>query len=391
MLTTGCGAPPAAPIEQPIVATPEPSEAPAETTEPPTLGSLDDPPDGMTLRLPALGTSKDAIVERVPECADADPCRFHGRIAPLTANCEDGCTWWTYRFADGLLREASLLRAEVDVDAQWAAKLIEDAEQVADALQARIGRPPDEDTRAWTWAELETRPEGTALELRRKVWDEVGRRVTWSVTGRWVHHPIVELRVVVDDELRVLWADPTASLGAPLLELRGGPLLQPFEAPLWLELDTTASDKCDVQNDALAFTLTDGRVYLAQFNPYCGGQACRIIDVRTGEASAPKACLFGDGIHHAVEPIGEGFYLLTSTSEGAGTLSIEAYDPDVGTRRVLEMALSAFAEIETDIEDGAVTFTTRCELPQGCASRSYERRPLRRWRWTVDDELQPTP
>lgn len=392
---TSHGAPAPAVVEE--VAAPEPvPHAVAEPTPEPAVvapPSLSDPPGGMTLRLPDLGTPRATIARDVPQCEPEDEhgtsCRFHGRIAPLPADCEGGCSWWTYGFRDDRLHRVELERSSVDVDEVWAEELLGDATRVADELEARIGRPPEVDEHPWAWAEVESRDDGAELVLARKVWDGPGQRVTWTVKGVQAHHPIFELRVVVDDELRIRWAPPTAEPGAPLLHLLGGPFAQPHSVPLLLELGSRPADECEIYNDAVVFELADGRVYLGQYNARCGGQACRVVDPATGEVSEAKACLFGDGMHHVVEPIGGGYYLLTSTSEGGGTMSFERYDPAVGTERVLELGLSAFAVIETQVDRGAVVLTTPCELPRGCEARDYGRRPWKRWRWTPQQGLHP--
>lgn len=355
----------------------------------------------MALRLPALGTARAAIVAEYGECrarADLgsdDACSYHGRIAASSDGANQSTVWWHYRFVGDRLTRAAFEISEVDVDHEWAARILVEADAIAAELQRRIGTAPQLDETPLTWAALELGPEGTDAVLRRKVWDDPRLRVAWTVLGRVAHHPVVTIRVVVDDGLRVVPLAPTVTRGAPLLELRGGPFDQPWIAPLWLDLADAANDKCDLSNEALTFPLDDGRVYLAQYNPYCGGHACRVIDPMNGESTTPAECLVGQFMHQRIDAIGGGHYLVASDSEGVGELSIVRWDPLEGTERLFTTSSlgAAGTSVEATVEAaggaiGDVTFVTPCELPAGCGTRDSNQQPTRTWRWNVARGLQ---
>jgi len=368
----------------------------ARSDAPPTSASPDlvDPEGGMTLRLPAPGATRAAVLDAVPGCAeqlerDGDRCRFHGWIRPLPRPCEDGCTWWTYRFVDDRLDVATLERAVWDVDREWAARFTEQARRVAAEITARAGVDAEVDRLA-TWANVEAAEEGQRVRLERRTWSFGDRLVTWTLTGTNAHHPGIELTVRVEsahpDALRVEALAPGLQTGAALLRLRGGPVPRPLEVPMWLTFDARDAgyDNCALHHEAMVFALPDGRVYVGQYNSWCGGpRQCRVIDPRTGATETPAGgCLWGDGIHHRATAIGDGWVLLTSDAEGTGAIEIVRYDPDRGERVALSLSLSSMAPLHAEARDGGVDFTTVCELPPGCEHREYGEVPARRYRWT---------
>lgn len=354
----------------------------------------------MTLRLPLPGAPRDQVLADHPACAeqlepDGDRCRFHGWIRPLSQRCQDGCTWWTYGFVDARLDVAELRRSEWDVDAAYADRFTEEAGQVAEELARRFGRPTTTD-RLGRWADVEASPErGAPILLERRTWAVDDGLVTWTLFGAAGHHPGITLRVRAEDAhpdaLRVEMLAPSLVTGAPLLRLRGGPVPRPLDVPLWLTFDERdrAYDNCAIRHEAMVFALSDGRVYVGQYNNGCGGpRQCRVIDPRTGEATEPAGgCLWGDGIHHRATAIGGGHVLLTSDAEGTGAVEIVRYDPDRGAEVELRLSISPMAPLRAEVRDGGVDFATVCELPPGCGWQEYGERPTRRYRWTAEDGL----
>lgn len=353
--------------------------------------------DGMMLRLPWPGTSRGDVLSSVPACLDAlddgARCRFHGWISPLPRRCEGGCTWWTYRFERERLDVAELERSEWDVDRETAVRFVSEGHRVADELTRRLGVAPEVD-RIARWAAVE-RSDAERVLLERHVWARADVLVTLTLSGRPGHHPGVVLHVRVEaahpDELRVEMLEPTLTTGAPMLRLRGGPVPEPFEVPLWLTFDAAdrAYDNCAIQNEALAFPLPDGRVYVGQYNTGCGGRRqCRVVDPRTHASTLPRAgCLWGDGSHHRVSAVGDGYVLLTSDGEGVGAVQIIHYDADAGSEVQLELSIGTMAPLRADVRDGGVDFVTPCELPPGCEMRDYGEVPSRTYRWTQRDGL----
>ncbi len=117
-----------------------------------------------------------------------DGCRFHGWVHPLSQHCEDGCTWWTYRFEDGSLTSAELERSEWDVNAEWAARFTAEAHQVAAELSRRLHAEPTVEV-IDDWIEVEMDEDGDPRVIERRTWTLPDRRVVWSVSGNPGHHP----------------------------------------------------------------------------------------------------------------------------------------------------------------------------------------------------------
>lgn len=353
-----------------------------------------EPTEEMTLRLPRPGERLAEVLDQIPECREAlepdrDRCRFHGAVEPLPQRCQDGCTWWTYRFVEGRLDVAELERAEWDADAELAGQFAEEARRIARELDRQLDATGHVE-RLGEWSAVEDSPDGTRVLLERRLWSLDDRLVTWTLSGQAGHHPGVLLRVRVEaprpDELRVEMLDPDLRTGAPLLRLRGGPVPRPFDVPLWLTFDEAdrAQDTCALHHEALAFALEDGRIYVGQYNSWCGGaRQCRLIDPYSGAASEPEGgCLWGDGIHHRAEAIGGGHVLLTSDAEGTGAVQIVRYDPERGAEVELELSISPYAPLRAEVRDGGVDLSTPCALPPGCEMREYGEVPSRAYRWT---------
>ncbi|MEM9454666.1 MAG: hypothetical protein AAGF11_10840 [Myxococcota bacterium] len=152
------------------------------------------------LHLPRLGTSREHILALEPRCAEdwyetEDVCRFHGSVGlPLSETCEDGCTWWAYRFDEGRLVEAELRRSVVDVNAQFVGRFVDEAGWIASALEGSLGAPALPESLA-TWDEVEADDE--PRELQRRTWSRPEATTTWSLVGIPGHHPIIELHVTV--------------------------------------------------------------------------------------------------------------------------------------------------------------------------------------------------
>lgn len=159
----------------------------------------------MSLRLPPLGSPLSELRRQDPACAKTwDPersaCRFHGSIdMPLSAQCDDGCTWWTYRFdSDGVLDRVELRRSVVDVDESFAGRFADEAALVASAIDLQVGTiaTPEE---LGTWSEVEhPRADAEArVELSHRTWTVADTTIRWELAGVSGHHPIVELLVDV--------------------------------------------------------------------------------------------------------------------------------------------------------------------------------------------------
>src|SRR5262245_19929398 len=68
-----------------------------------------------------------------------------------------------------------------------------------------------------------------------------------------------------------------ARVGETFFTLTGGHLSRPVLVPLFFQFeDDDLDDKCSLHNEAFFFELDDGRVYIGQYNSWCGGRTCRI-------------------------------------------------------------------------------------------------------------------
>lgn len=392
----GCGA--EASIEAPHARSDARSELPGgDMPEPPPR--LSDANGAVTLRLPEPGASRREVLRDVPECREqiepeGERCRFHGWMRPLSSPCEGGCTWWTYRFDGEVLDVAELERSAWDLDAERARGFAAEADLVARELTRRLGAPPRADVLA-RWDAVESRADGARVLLERRTWEVGELMVTWSLAGRAGHHPGATLEVRVErahpDELRVEMREPELATGAPLLRLRGGPVPRPLDVPLWLTFDDRdrADGECSLHHEAVVFPLPDERIYVGQYNSWCGSaRTCRVIDPRSGAGSEPRGgCLWGEGIHHRARAIGDGYVLWISDAEGGGAVDVVRYDPEVGAALELRLSISATAPLRVEVRDGGVDFATVCEVPPGCEHRDYRGAPLREYRWTPSGGL----
>ncbi len=161
------------------------------------------------LRLPTPGRARNEILAEVPACAEnldeqQASCRFHGPVGslPLSKTCEDGCTWWTYRFEADRLATASLERSVADVDAEFFAQFADEAMMLATSLDQRYGHTPPEDLAQWMDVETDEHRE-TLLVLQRRMWPTGKTLTKWELGGTPGHHAVASLRISVSsaDEL----------------------------------------------------------------------------------------------------------------------------------------------------------------------------------------------
>ena len=377
-------------------APPDPPELPEAIATSTTHALEDDARLG--LRLPRPGTSRADVLRRMPECAadllpDGSRCHFPGQLDPATGY-EIGSGWWTYGFVGDLLDVAELEWSEWDVDEEWASRLAQRSAHVHTELTRRLGIAPRVEVLA-RWSAVEAAPYGAQVLLERRTWTIDGVLVTWTVVGTSGHHPGFTTRVRVEalhpPDLRVEMLDAGLQTGAPLLRLRGGPVPSPMDVPLWLAFGPDDDvDRC-MHHEAVTLVLPDGRLYVGQYNTTCGGLACRVLDLATGAFTEPAGgCLWGPGIHHRAEAIGDGDVLLVSDGEGVGAIQIVHYDPASGAAVLLELAISPSAEIRAEVRSGGVDFTTTCDLPPGCTFDDRGEGPAHHYRWTRDRGLVAT-
>lgn len=167
------------------------------------------PAPDLTLRLLPLGTARTQVLSDTPECARtydtydefADECRFHGSVGalPLSETCDDGCTWWTYRFDEDRLDAVLLQRTVVDVDSTFVGAFYDEAVWIAAALDRDLGPSSMPESLA-TWADVEAPAAGgDALVLQRRSWIGATTTTTWELVGTPGHHPQVELRISVSN------------------------------------------------------------------------------------------------------------------------------------------------------------------------------------------------
>jgi len=350
----------------------------------------------LALRLPAPGTPRDAVLADSEGCAaqlepSGERCRFHGHLSPLPAPCEGGCTWWTYRFDGDRLAVAELERANFDVDESFAHTFWAEAREVAGALTRSLGVSESVVTLN-AWSAVEEAPDGARVVLERRIWETADQFTTYTLSGRAGHHPGVELHVRVEPlrpaTLEVDVLDPGLTTGAPLLHLRGGPLPRPIDVPLWLtfdERDRGQLGRCSMHHEAVAFPLADGRIYVGQYNSWCGGpRTCRVLDVASLEEEVPAGgCVWGEGIHHRVVPIDGPYLLLSSSSEGGGHVDIVSYDTSLGTAVELHLPFGSAEILTTEVRDAGVDISTSRELSEHVGpTASPNPSPLHRYRWT---------
>jgi len=179
-------------------ADPEPGEA--------RTGEVWDGVAALTLRLPRLGTTKARVLAETPQCAsDWDDeqrgCRFHGSVGPLplSETCEDGCTWWTYRFGDDdRLTSVELRRSVADVDDTFVAEFVDEAAWISTALERALGpSSPPESLETWAEVESPTVEHDEPIVLQRRTWVRAEGTTVWQVVGVPGHHPVVELHVTM--------------------------------------------------------------------------------------------------------------------------------------------------------------------------------------------------
>lgn len=186
--------------------TTEAGEGPIEVAawrHPDPEGGSDQAPR-LTLRLPRVGSPLSEVLAHHPECAAAwdeeqASCRFHGSVGnlPLDRICEDGCAWWTYRFAAGRLHAVVLERSIADIDEQTFGDFADEAMLIAGELDRVLGRSVPEDLGRWAEVEADD-ADGERVVLQRRAWQRDGS-TTWELAGWPGHHPVAELRIEMRD------------------------------------------------------------------------------------------------------------------------------------------------------------------------------------------------
>lgn len=158
-------------------------------------------PPSPSLRLPPLGTPLSELLSQDSACAktwdqERTACHFHGSIGmPLSEQCDNGCTWWTYRFdRNGDLDGVELRRSVVDVDEAFVGRFADEAALVAGAIDLQVGTiAPSEDLGAWTEVEHPRAGAEARVELARRTWTLHETTIRWELAGIIGHHPSVEL------------------------------------------------------------------------------------------------------------------------------------------------------------------------------------------------------
>jgi hypothetical protein len=183
---------------------------------------------------------------------------------------------------------------------------------------------------------------------------------------------------------------PTAQAtrrGEHLLTLAGGPLTVPLVVPLWFDLHAGGDDereKCSLAHEVSFFEVEDGDIYVAQHNPYCGGEACRVFDGRSRTFVAPEGgCIPGGGVHTRIEAWGRGVVVVRSDSEGVASAVVGTYARTAGFRALLAVDLGRTGTLAGTVTDAGIELRSPCPLlTSGCAADvDYSQLPLRTYLW----------
>jgi hypothetical protein len=157
--------------------------------------------------------------------------------------------------------------------------------------------------------------------------------------------------------------------GEPLFVLVGGALPRPIAVPLLFTPDDDPEGKCAFHNEGFFFALDDGRVYIGQYNSWCGGEACLILEPASGRFAPPAGgCVEpGFGIHWRAEPVGRGWIAVYSSAEGMGQVAFGAYSPEAGFTPAVELGLGHSGDVEGRMTEQGPLLTSRCDLAgAGC-------------------------
>lgn len=161
-------------------------------------------PSQVDLRMPAPGTARSEVFARVPECAETwwpeeQTCQAFGSLQlPASEICRDGCTRWTFTFQDEALVSTELIRSVADSDDEYAGRFADEAMLVARQLERRIGPPNVDNANAWRDVEAPEHGVHEALTMQRRTWAAGGVATSWELRGVPGHHPVVELRVLMN-------------------------------------------------------------------------------------------------------------------------------------------------------------------------------------------------
>jgi len=201
-----------------------------------------------------------------------------------------------------------------------------------------------------------------------------------------------------------------ARTGETLFVLEGGGLDRPVEVPLWVELDLSSVDdaeKCMMQSEFFFFELPDQKIYVGQYNSWCGEESqCRILDPETrGFEKPPGGCLESSGIHMRVEPLesagekphaGEAsrdiWLAVYSEAEGVAWVDLVTYAPSWGTKKHLTLDLYHDGQVQAKVVPGGLLVTSNFDLLKrhhGLSVRDPGNAPPRRYRWTQESGLTP--
>ena len=198
-----------------------------------------------------------------------------------------------------------------------------------------------------------------------------------------------------------------AKTGETLFVLEGGGLARPVEIPLWVELDLSSADdaeKCMMQNEFFFFRLPDKRIYVGQYNAWCGGEAqCRLLDPKTQKFERPPGgCLESGGIHMRAKPLEtsdrnkeaskDNWLAVHHEAEGVAWVDFVTYAPSEGTKRHLTLDLFHDGQVQAKVVPGGLFVTSNFDLfkqQENLVVKDPENAPLRRYRWTPEGGLKP--
>jgi hypothetical protein len=191
-----------------------------------------------------------------------------------------------------------------------------------------------------------------------------------------------------------------AETGQRFLVLDGGGLPHAVEIPLWIELDLSGyedRDKCTMHDESVFFQLGDGRIYIGQYNSWCGrDDACRILDPATLEFSGPPGgCISPDAVHMTLEPLtGEPSHAtwlaVRHEAEGVSWVDFVTYSPASGPEKHLHVDLHHDGVVEARVVEDGLLLDSNFDLlakHEGLTVSDPEGTPSRRYRWTRKDGL----